>query len=109
MLPRNKRGASCRAALLGIVIGEERPFVGYAVDVRRPTPHHAAMVGADVPNADVIGHDDENVWFFACADTVGAPAMPKSVATVVRARLIFTVQCMLFLPGFCYFSFSINT
>ncbi len=61
MLPQNERCAPRRAALLGVVIGEERPFMRYAVDVRRSASHHAVMVGANVPDADVIGHDDENV------------------------------------------------
>ncbi len=64
MLSRNERSASCRAALLGVVIGEERPLIRYAVNIWRSTAHHAAMVGTDIPNADVIRHDDENVRFF---------------------------------------------
>jgi hypothetical protein len=63
MLACNERSSPSRTALLGIVIGEERPFIGYAVDVGRPPAHHAVMVGANLSNADVIGHDDENVRF----------------------------------------------
>src|ERR1035438_7210967 len=61
MLPRNKRGTPRRAALLSIVIGEEPPFIGYAVDVGRAPPHHSVMVGTNIPNADIIGHNHKNV------------------------------------------------
>src|SRR5271169_2252769 len=63
MLPGNKRSSPCRAALLGIVIGKERAFVGDAVNVGRSAPHHAAMVGTDIPNANIISHDADDVWF----------------------------------------------
>ena len=49
------------AGLLSIIIGENRTFVGNAIDVGRPVSHHPAVVGADVPVADVVRHNDENV------------------------------------------------
>src|SRR5580704_11021741 len=64
MLPCNKRSTSRGAALLGVVIGEECSFFCDAVDVRRSAPHQAAVVGADIPHADIVGHDDQNVRFF---------------------------------------------
>jgi hypothetical protein len=39
-------------------------FAGDAVDVRRLVAHHAAVVVADVPGADVVTPDDEDVGFF---------------------------------------------
>jgi hypothetical protein len=56
-------GASGGAALLGIVIGETDAFLGDAVDVGCFVAHHAAVVVADVPGADVIAPDDEDVGF----------------------------------------------
>jgi hypothetical protein len=53
--------APCRAGLLAIIVGEDRAFAGDAVDIGRPVAHHPAVVGADVPEANVIAHDDENV------------------------------------------------
>ena len=50
--------ATRRAARLGVVVGEEHAFLGELVEVRRPPGHHAAVVGADVPHADVIAHDE---------------------------------------------------
>src|ERR1019366_6538361 len=61
-LPGNKRRATCRAALLPIVVGEYSALFRQLVDVGRPVSHHAAVVGADVPVANVIAEDDENVW-----------------------------------------------
>ena len=49
------------AGLLSIIVGEYRALVGDAVDVGRAIAHHATVVGADVPVADIIGHDDEHV------------------------------------------------
>ena len=38
-----------RATRLGVVVGEQHALFGQLVEVRRPAGHHAAMVGADVP------------------------------------------------------------
>jgi hypothetical protein len=47
------------------------PFLGKLVEIRRPARHHAAVVGTDVPHADVVAHDDENVGLLACACASG--------------------------------------
>jgi len=39
-----------------VVVGEEHAFLGHLVEVRCPPGHHAAVVGADVPHANVIAH-----------------------------------------------------
>ena len=54
-------GASRRAACLGVVVGEHHALGGDLVEVRRAARHHAAVVGADVPDADVVAHDDDDV------------------------------------------------
>ena len=53
--------AAGRAARLGVVVGEQHALSGDLVEVRRPARHHAAVVGADVPDADVVTHDDDDV------------------------------------------------
>ena len=53
--------ASGGAALLAVPVGEERAFLGDAVDVGRLVAHHALVVGADVPVADVVAPDDQDV------------------------------------------------
>ncbi len=60
--------AARRAARLGVIVGEQHAFFGDLVEVRRSPGHHAAMIGADVPHADVIAHDDDDVWFFLLRD-----------------------------------------
>lgn len=39
------------------------PLFGDAVNIGRFEAHHAMAIGADVPHADVITHDDEDVGF----------------------------------------------
>ena len=53
-----------RAARLGVVVGEQRAFGGELVDVRRPPGHQAAVIGADVPHADIVAHDEDDVRLF---------------------------------------------
>ena len=62
-LSGDKGGASGGAALLAVVVGEEATFLRQPVDVGRTVAHHALIVGADVPVADVIPPDDEDVRF----------------------------------------------
>jgi len=51
------------AALLSVLVGKQCPLFSDAVNVRRLVAHHALVVGADVPVADVIAPDDEDVGF----------------------------------------------
>ena len=61
ILSRDKRRASRSAGGLGVVIHEDHPFLADAVDVRRAAAHHAAMVGTDIPDADVVAPNDQDV------------------------------------------------
>src|SRR5580693_4581738 len=63
VLTGDEARASGRAALLAIPIGETRAFLRDAVDVGRLVAHHALAVIADVPIADVIPPNDEDIWF----------------------------------------------
>ena len=58
--------AAGSAALLAVVVGEDHALVGDAVDVRGAVAHHALAVAAEVPHADVIAPEDENVGFLVC-------------------------------------------
>ena len=60
-LPGDEGGAAGGAALLAVPVGEQRTFLGDAVDVGRLVAHHAHVVGADVELADVVTPDDEDV------------------------------------------------
>ena len=56
--------ATRRATCLGIVVGEKHAALGKFIEVRCSARHHASAVSADVPNADVIAHDEDDVWLF---------------------------------------------
>ena len=60
-LAGDEGGAPGGAALLAVPVGEQGALFGDPIDVRRPVPHHAQVVGADVVPADVIAPDDEDV------------------------------------------------
>src|SRR5215472_14936050 len=60
-LAGNERRPASGAGLLTIIVGEDRPFIGDAVDVGRAVAHLAAVVGTNVPVADIIAHDDEDI------------------------------------------------
>jgi hypothetical protein len=62
---RGLSGDEARAAgsarLLGVVVREEQPLAGDAVDVRRLVAHDAERVGADVRLPNVVAEDHEDV------------------------------------------------
>ena len=60
-LAGDERRSPGRAALLGICVGEDRAFLREAVDVGRAVAHHPAVVGADVPVADVVPEHHQDV------------------------------------------------
>src|SRR5208283_921843 len=61
MLAEYEGGAARRAALLGVGVRKQRPFLGDAVNARRLVAHHAEVVGADVVNAYVVAPYHEDV------------------------------------------------
>ena len=66
VLAGDERGPARRAALLPVVVGEGDPLVGDAVDVGRPVAHLAPVVVADVPPADVVAPQDQDVGLLCC-------------------------------------------
>src|SRR5690349_16348089 len=63
VLAGDEGSAAGGAALLAVIVGEGRPFVANAVDVGRPVTHLATVVVADVPPADIITPENEDVRF----------------------------------------------
>ena len=63
VLAGNEGGTSGGATLLTVVVGESGSFIGNPVDVGGAIPHLAAIVVADVPPADVITPENEDVRF----------------------------------------------
>src|SRR5260221_13693832 len=48
----------------GVIVGEQHAFLGDFVEVRRLACHQAAVISADVPHADIVAHDDDDVGLF---------------------------------------------
>src|SRR5208283_4099432 len=65
ILPGNEARPARGAALLRVVVGEGHPFVRHTVNVRRPIAHRPAAVEADVPPANVIAPENQDIRFFA--------------------------------------------
>ncbi len=63
-LSGDEGGATGSAALLTVVIGEQRTFLRDAVDIRRVIAGHPSAVGAEIGDAHVVGHDHFNSWKF---------------------------------------------
>ena len=43
------------------MIHEQHAVIGDTVDVGGAAPHHAAVIGADIPHADIVTPDDKDV------------------------------------------------
>ena len=52
-----------RAALLGVIVGENHALSGDAVNVGSLEAHQSHRVGADIGLADVVAPDDDDVGF----------------------------------------------
>ena len=52
-----------RAALLGVVAHELGALIGNAINVRRFAETQTSLVADDLHPADVIAHDEQDVWF----------------------------------------------
>jgi hypothetical protein len=74
--------AAGRAACLGVVVSEVHALSGELVEVRRPICHHALVVGANIPDANVVAHDDDDVrWCCACPGMDALQSAATAVAT----------------------------
>ena len=63
VLAGDETGAARRAALLGVIVGEGHALMADAVDVLGGVAHHAKTVAADVPVADIVAPEDEDIGF----------------------------------------------
>ena len=63
-LAGDESGTPGRAALLPVIVGELAALIGQPIDVRRLVAHHALVVGADVPVADVVTPDNKDIRLF---------------------------------------------
>ena len=84
MHAREEGVAPCGAALLGIIMREDRAFIADAIDVGRLADHQATMVDARLVKADVVAHDEEDVGFLCrLLRTAGVLAGPDSDIHIV--------------------------
>src|SRR5277367_6213004 len=59
---------ACSAACLSVVVSEAHAFCREFVEIRRPASHQTLVIRAEVPNADVVAHDDNDVGFLFLRD-----------------------------------------
>jgi hypothetical protein len=62
-LTRDEVCSTGRTARLGVIVGEEHPLRGQAIEVGSAPRHDAAVVCADVEPADVVCHHEDDVRF----------------------------------------------
>ena len=93
VLPGDERGAPGGAALLTVIVCKGRALIADAIDVGDPIAHLAAAVVADVPPADVVTPEDENVRLAsvcACRIEHNLVVLPKlldkSVGLLITSR-----------------------
>ena len=60
-MPVKKGSSAGSAALLGVIVHEDRTLLADAVDVRRFTHHQATVIDAWLHPADIVAHDEEDV------------------------------------------------
>jgi hypothetical protein len=63
VLASDERRSSCGAALLRVIVGEQHPFGGDAVDVGGPVSHQPVAVATEVALTDVVAPDDQDIRF----------------------------------------------
>jgi hypothetical protein len=68
VLAADEGRTSSGAALLAVVVGEGDAFLGDAVDVWRPVAHHTPAEVADIPGADVIAPEDQDIRLLCSHD-----------------------------------------
>src|SRR5436190_20355989 len=68
VLAGDKCRASCGATLLAVIVSESAPFIRNTVDIRGSIAHHAATEIADIPCADVITPENQDIRLFCSHD-----------------------------------------
>ena len=61
VLARDKCGASSGAALLAIIVSKDYPLIGDAIDIGCVVTHHAQTIATDIPVADIIAPNHEDI------------------------------------------------
>src|SRR5215813_2755326 len=74
--------ASRGAALLRVVVGEHRTFISDAIDVWCLSDHQATVIDARLHPADVVAHDEEDVWLLSLLRAVAGPLVAIAAASI---------------------------
>ncbi len=89
--------------LLAIPVGEQRAFLGDAVNVGRLVAHHAAVIATRVVPADVVAPEDEDVGFlalpavaFSRLSAASASAGTSIAAASTAAKIPAGIRFMIF-------------
>src|SRR5271163_4103569 len=53
------------AARFRIIVGEAHTLVGHPVQIRGSAGHYSLIVNTDVRPADIVAHDNDDVWLVA--------------------------------------------
>jgi hypothetical protein len=72
VLTCNECRTTCGATLLAIIVGEQHPFFGNAVNAGRLVAHHAHVVSADIRPAHIVPPDHQNVRLLGLLRRCGA-------------------------------------
>src|ERR1700675_917713 len=78
VLPQNERRTARSTALLSIGVSEERSLFRQAVDVGGSFSPHPDVVGADIPEADVVPPNNEAVRLLLVPETRGSPSQAQN-------------------------------
>ncbi len=65
VLAEDERRSTGGATLLTVKVGQERPFPGDPIDVRRLVTHHAVAISADVVDTDIVAPDHQDIRLLA--------------------------------------------
>src|SRR5436189_5382988 len=68
ILATDEGGTSGSAALLAVVVGKGDAFVGDAINVGGSIAHHAAAEMTDIPSADVIAPENQDIGLLCSHD-----------------------------------------
>jgi hypothetical protein len=97
-LAHDERRAAGGAGLLGVVVAEAHAFATDTVDVGRLVAHHAARVVGNVPEADVVAPEDEDVGLVLGLGGAGTqgPQQPGGDDVIPRSAIHvrLPLQCL---------------
>src|SRR6266542_1764877 len=108
MHAREEGGAPGRATLLSVVGHHNRAFFRNPVNVGRFPDHQAAMIAARLHPADIIAHDEQDVWVLVLRLRRSADAEQRSRDYKQRQAVMYYVSFHFFLLLLLLFWFCVS-